>query len=79
MKLRLLNAVVWIWLCLSNALLPVASQGSDFWFSKAMQLFELNPYLQSDPARFAIRSIIPLVFWFLIDRWLSWRNPRRGI
>lgn len=76
MKLRLLNAVVWIWLCLSNALMPVASQGSEFWFSKAMQLFELNQYLLSDPAHFAARSIIPLVLWFLIDRWLSWRNAR---
>ena len=76
MKLRILNAVVWIWLCLSNALLPVASEGSDFWFSKAMQLFELNQYLTSDPARFAIRSIIPLILWFLIDRWLS-RTPIR--
>ena len=79
MKLRILNAVVWIWLCMSNALMPVASQGSDFWFSKAMQLFELNRYLSSDLTKFATRSIIPVVLWFVIDRWLSWRNPRRGI
>jgi len=78
MNLRLLNAAIWAWLSLSNALSPVASQGSEFWFSKAMQLFQVNQYLFSDLSRFAARSTIPLILWFLIDRWLSRRATKRG-
>jgi hypothetical protein len=74
--LRILNAIFWIWLSFSNVLLPVASEGSEFWFSKAMQLFAVNQYLFSDPAHFAIRSVIPLILWYLVDRWLSRCNAR---
>jgi hypothetical protein len=71
MSFRLLNTVVWVWLGVSNALMPVASQGSEFWFSKLTQLFQINEYLPSEPALFIRHLIIPLVLWFLIDRWLS--------
>ncbi len=76
MKLRLLNAIIWIWLAFSNALQPVASEGSEFWFSKLTQLFQVNRLLSSDPGSFVARSLVPLVLWFLIDYWLS-RRARR--
>jgi hypothetical protein len=64
--LRIINAVFWLYLALSQALLPVSGT-ADFWTEKAKQLTRLNPYILDDPGRFAGNLIIPIALWFLID------------
>lgn len=73
MKLRVLNGLFWVWLCLSSVLLPVVSDESEFWAAKVAQMFQINPHLLSDPARFSGNLLIPVILWFLIDRALQKR------
>jgi hypothetical protein len=63
---RIVNAIFWPYAWLSQALLPVTISG-DFWIEKGRQLFRLNPDL-SHPVRLFLSVLVPLVFWFGIDR-----------
>jgi hypothetical protein len=76
MKLaRIVNAIFWLYAWLSQALLPVTTLG-DFWTEKSKQLFRLNPDLYH-PVRLFGFAVIPLVFWFGIDRALRRAGIRR--
>jgi hypothetical protein len=75
---RIINAIFWLWLWLSDVFNPgIADTGTvaDFWAEKATQLFRLNESIFNDPARFAGNGIIPALLWFAIDRGL--RRARR--
>ena len=72
---RIINAIVWLELWLSQALTPVMT-GGDFWTEKAKQLFRFGPF--DDPYRLAGRAVIPLLLWLGID-WRLRRRARRKI
>ena len=61
---RILNAMVWCWVALSNLLAPVVAEG-DFWIEKGKQLFQLGPV--DDVARLLGRAVIPFLLWLLFD------------
>src|SRR5262249_7928539 len=71
---RVLNAIVWLWLWLSDALNPVMAY-TNFWSEKAHQLIRLNSHFNSLP-RLIGNAIIPAVLWFAID-WAIRRKKRR--
>ncbi len=48
---RIVNAIFWIYISLSDAMMPVVTQG-DFWAEKGKQLFRFNSNF-NDPARLA--------------------------
>jgi hypothetical protein len=62
---RIINAIFWLYLWLSDALNPVLTQG-DFWIEKGKQLFRLNSHFDDLP-RLIGNGIIPIVVWLLID------------
>jgi hypothetical protein len=81
-KARIINAIFWIYLWLSDAMMPVIENQEHFWTEKGKQLFRLNRYLISDlynlPSRIGLligTAIIPLVLWFVID-WILRRAAR---
>ena len=74
-KARIINAIFWLWLWLSDVFSPVATD-TDFWTEKATQLFRFNESIINDPARFVGNAIIPALLWFAIDRRL---RRRRGL
>ncbi|MBI1274037.1 MAG: hypothetical protein GC131_08140 [Alphaproteobacteria bacterium] len=65
---RIINAAVWLYLWLSQVMMPVVD-GSDFWAEKGRQLLQFGPF--DDPSRLMGRAIIPLILWFVIDRGLK--------
>jgi hypothetical protein len=69
---RILNAVFWAYIWLSQILLPVVTTGDDFWALKARQLVTFGPF--DDMPRFLGRAFIPLILWALID----WRLRRKA-
>ena len=79
---RIINAIFWLYLWLSDAMMPVVENQENFWTEKGKQLFRLNRYLTSDfynlPAQIGLllgTAIIPLVLWFVID-WILRRTGR---
>jgi hypothetical protein len=73
-RYRILNAVVWLYLWLSDVLNPVGATG-DFWSEKAKQLFRFNSHFDQ-PARLIGNAIIPALLWCVID-WGLRRRARR--
>jgi hypothetical protein len=71
---RILNAIFWLYIWLSDALMPVTGSG-DFWAAKGRQLFRLNSNF-NDPPRLIGSTITILVLWFVID-WALRRVSRR--
>ena len=79
---RIINAIFWLYLSLSDAMMPVVENQENFWTEKGKQLFRLNRYLISDfynlPAQIGLvlgTAIIPFVLWFVID-WILRRAGR---
>jgi hypothetical protein len=70
-KARIINAIIWLYLWLSDALQPVET-GGDFRSEKTKQFFRLNHHID-DPFRFAGNAVIPFLLWLVID----WRIRRR--
>ena len=70
---RIINAVFWLYMWLSQALLPVDPTTEDFWAEQGRKLFRLNPHFD-DPARLIGNAVIPLVLWFFID-WVCVGSP----
>lgn len=68
--LRIVNAIFWLWMWLSAAMMPVTSGADNFWAAKATQLFSLNPNIQDIP-RFVGNAVLPLILWFVFDRILK--------
>ena len=75
-RYRILNAVVWLYLWLSDVLNPVIMDGIDFWSEKAKQLLRLNSHFD-DPFRMLGNAIIPALLWFAIDWGLRRRDRVR--
>jgi hypothetical protein len=75
MRARILNALFWLYLWLSDVMQPVVN-GGDFWPEKGKQLFRLNSHFD-DPARLVGNAVIPLVLWFAID-WALRRKAKRS-
>jgi hypothetical protein len=75
-KARIINAIFWLWLWLSDVFSPVAPD-ADFWAEEAKQLFRFNEAIINDPARFVGNGIIPALLWFAIDRGLRRRPGRK--
>jgi hypothetical protein len=73
-RARIINAIFWLWLWLSDVFSPVATD-ADFWIEKARQLFRANRNIVNDPAAFAGNAVIPALLWFALDRGL---RRRRG-
>jgi hypothetical protein len=71
-RARIINAVVWLYLWLSDVMNPVFSQG-DFWAEKGKQLLRLNSNFDN-PARLLGNAVIPFVLWLVID----WRLRKRA-
>jgi hypothetical protein len=65
-KARIINAIFWLYVWLSNILNPVIMTDGNFWSEKAKQLVRLNEHVD-DPARLVGNAIIPAVLWFAID------------
>ena len=61
---RVINAILWLYLCLSDVMHPVITTG-DFWSEKFQQVFHLNRNF-GDPARLLVNAMIPVVLWFAI-------------
>jgi hypothetical protein len=75
-KARIINAIFWLYMWLSDALEPVVTEG-DFWSEKAHQLFRLNDNFD-DPARLAGNALLPALLWFVIDWRLRLKHrPKR--
>ncbi len=70
---RIVNAIFWLYIWLSEALMPVVTPG-DFWVEKGKQLFRFNSHI-NDPAVFIGNGIIPFILWLAID-W-ALRRARR--
>jgi hypothetical protein len=66
---RILNAIVWLWLRLSDVLQPVDG-------SLLEKLFRLNSHID-EPARLLGNDLLPFVFWLAIDSAL--RRRRRKV
>jgi hypothetical protein len=66
---RILNAIVWLWLRLSDVLQPVDG-------SLLEKLFRLNSH-SDEPARLLGNDLLPFVFWLAIDSAL--RRRRRKV
>jgi|SRR5271156_246333 hypothetical protein len=73
-RYRIINAIFWLYLWLSDVMQPVVSEG-DFWSEKATQLLRLNQNFD-DPPRLIGNAIIPVVLWFAIDLWLRRKRKR---
>jgi len=73
---RTVNAVVWLYLWLSQTLHPVITAG-DYWTEKAKQLVRFGPF--DDIPRLVGQGVIPLVLWFVIDRILRRRARRKAM
>jgi hypothetical protein len=73
-RYRIINAIFWLYLWLSDVMQPVVSEG-DFWSEKATQLLRLNQNFD-DPPRLIGNAIIPVVLWFVIDLWLRRKRKR---
>jgi hypothetical protein len=65
---RYINIALWFYLLVSEALLPVTTDG-DFWTEKAKQALRLNHNIFDNPAFFLGNAITILVLWFICD-WL---------
>lgn len=74
MSARAINAAVWLYLWLSQILMPVTAPG-DFWAQKAAQLVQFGPF--DDMPRLVGRGIIPFLFWLLIDFGVRRRQKKR--
>lgn len=78
---RIINAIFWLYLCLSDAMSPVIENHENFWSEKGEQLFRVNRYLTSDynlPSKIGVvlgTAIIPLGLWVSID-WILRRAGR---
>jgi hypothetical protein len=72
---RIINAVVWLYLWLSDVLHPVGTH-ADFWWEKAKQLFRFNSSF-ADPVEFVGTAIFPALLWFAIDWGLRRRDRVR--
>lgn len=68
---RYINIAVWFYLLVSEALLPVTTEG-DFWSEKAKQALRLNRNIFDNPAFFLGNAITILVLWFASDLLLRW-------
>jgi hypothetical protein len=71
---RVINAILWLYLWLSDVMHPVITTG-DFWSEKFQQVFHLNRNFD-DPVRLLAQSTLLVVFWFAIDSWLRWKFRR---
>ena len=74
-RYRILNAIVWLWLWLSDVFNPVIANG-DIWSEKAKQLLRLNSHFDDVP-RLIGNAIIPALLWLAIDWGL--RRKRRDV
>ena len=81
-RARIVNAIFWLYLWLSDAMMPVVENQENFWTEKGKQLFQLNRYLISDfynlPTQIGLvigTAIIPLVLWLVSD-WILRRAGR---
>ncbi|GEM_PF-5954357 len=74
---RAINIIFWLYIWLSQALLPVIATNDDFWAEKGKQLFRLNPHFD-DPARLIGNALIPFVCWLVIDWGLRRRAKRQS-
>jgi hypothetical protein len=77
-RARIINALFWLYLWLSQALMPVTdapvTSDSEFWIAKAHQLFQFGPFDSAfDIGRLMGRGLILIAIWSLID----WRLRRR--
>ncbi len=73
--LRIFNAVLWAWLWLSGAMLPVVTNGSDYWAQKGAQLFSFNPNLNDIPALLG-NAVLPFILWFISDRVIRGKSAK---
>jgi hypothetical protein len=70
-RFRIANGVLWLYLWLSQALVPVITTGN-FWSAKGRQLFSFGPF--DDIESLLARAAIPFFLWLMIDWWIR----RRG-
>jgi hypothetical protein len=73
-RFRYINALLWLYLWLSQALLPVTT-GDDFWSAKGAQLLRFGPF--DDISRLIGRAVIPFILWYVVD-WMIRRRQRRA-
>lgn len=72
---RLINAVIWIYLWLSHALLPVVvAEGGSYWTEKALQLVRFGPF--DDLPRLLGRGFVLAVLWFIAHLLLGRLNAK---
>jgi hypothetical protein len=71
---RIINAIFWLYLWLSDVMQPVVFNQEHFWAEKGRQLFRLNSHVDDLP-RLLGNAVIPLVLWFVID-WVLRRAAR---
>jgi hypothetical protein len=74
-KARIINAIIWLYLWLSQALMPVP-RPDDFWAEKAKQLIRFGPF--DDSYRLMGQAAIPFLLWFGIDLLLRRRQWSRA-
>src|SRR5882672_6331830 len=74
-RYRIFNAIVWLYLWLSDTLNPVIAAG-DFWSEKAKQLLSFNRNFDN-PARLLGNTIFLALLWFVID-WGLRRGARKS-
>jgi hypothetical protein len=71
-----INAAVWMYVWLSNVLMPVTvPPGGDFWVEWSKHLIQVNEsLLGGDFSRWAASAMFPFIFWWAIHRLLQQRR-----
>lgn len=69
-KLRIANAVFWVYVWLSQIHLLPVTIGPNYWRAATRLLWHFGPF--DDIAQLIARALVPLILWALID----WRLRR---
>jgi hypothetical protein len=76
-RARIVNAVVCLYLWLSDALQPKVTDG-DFWAEQVRQLFRPNSHI-TDLPRLLGNAVIPFLVWLAVDWHLRRKAKRRNM
>ena len=77
-NLKLFNAVVWLYLWLSQALSPTfVPPGGDYWTEKAIQVFSFGPF--DDIPRLLGRGVWVFVLWLTIHLFLGRQKKSKSL
>jgi hypothetical protein len=75
-RYRILNAIFWLYIWLSDVTNTVVTTGEDFWLEKAKQRFRFNGNLAGRPFVLLGNATLCAMIWLVIDYALRRREIR---